>query len=81
MEKVSEKFGSLVELLESRDVDVDTRCGIVLTLKTEENYLKMQDWIKKHPKAGQTEIMRYLHNFLDIVPYYVVPKLKLKRAY
>jgi len=47
----------LNNLLKSREVDFDTRCGIMHTLKTEENYESLKNWITENPKAGQYEIM------------------------
>ena len=62
--KLSEVAGDLIDLLKARNVNRDTCVGIMLTLKTEDNYLKMLKWIKQNTAAGQTEIMRHLHTFM-----------------
>ena len=47
----------LNNLMKSRGVDCDTRCGIMYTLKTEQNYKLMIKWISENLQAGQYEIM------------------------
>jgi len=64
---------ALADIIKSRDVDRDTCIGILLTLKTEENYLKMHKWIEQNKQAGQTEIMQHLYTFMPGVPYFVMP--------
>jgi len=54
----TEATGELIDLLKSRNVDRDTCIGIGLTLEKDANYKALIQWINKHPKAGQTEIMR-----------------------
>ena len=74
MEKlISEAMGELIDLMKSRNVDRDTCIGILLTLKTEDNYVKMQKWIEQNKSAKQTEIMQHLYTFLPTVPYYTMP--------
>ena len=56
---LSKNACELIDIMKSRSVDRDTCVGIILVLKSEENYLKLLNWIKKKPDAGQTEIMKY----------------------
>ena len=74
---------ALCDLIKSRDVDRDTCIGILLTLKTEDNYIKMYKWIEQNKTAGQTEIMRHLHTFMDMdkVPYFVMPEARIRKVY
>ena len=58
----SEKIiAELAKIMKAREVDLDTRCGIVITLKTDAKLLQMHEWINQNPYAGQTEIMRHLY--------------------
>ena len=50
----------LNSLMKSRDVTLDSRCGIMIELKTAKNYKTMLQWIKKNPQAGQYEIIGYV---------------------
>jgi len=65
----------LANLMHSRDVDRDTCIGVTIMLETESNRKKMLSWIKKNPKAGQTEIMQKLYTFMPGVPYYTMPSI------
>ena len=65
----------LANLLHSRDVNLDTCIGIIVTLKTEANFKKMHAWVEKNPKARQTEIMQHLYTFMPGVPYFVMPSM------
>jgi len=55
--ELTESTDELSDLLMPK-VDQHTRIGILLTLEKDANYKAMIQWINKHPKAGQTEIMR-----------------------
>ena len=57
---LSKMAGDLIDLLKTRGVNQDSCIGTMLMLKTEKNYKKMLQWIKKNPSAGQTEILRHL---------------------
>ena len=44
-------------LMRKRGVDLHTRMGIMYTLKTEENFKLLMQWITDNLQAGQYEIM------------------------
>jgi len=69
MKTASANYEKLNSLLTERGVDVDTRCGIVISLNTDANYNKMITWINAHPCARQTEIMRQMFNILGMVAF------------
>ena len=50
-------------LMRAREVDQDTRIGVILTLDTGKNLTRMFNWIKNNEFAGQNEIM----NQLDVI--------------
>jgi len=67
--KIEKELGIL---LKSRDANRDSCIGVLLTLETEDNFKLMLRWIKKNPKAGQTEILRHLRRaFMEKITYYV----------
>ena len=78
MPKASKNYGELLELLNSRGVDKDTCCGIILLLNTDAKYKKMVAWIKENPAATQPEIMRQHLAIANYVSYYPT---KLRQAY
>ena len=80
MEKeLSKTAGDLIDLMKSRGVNQDSCIGTLLTLETEDNYKLMLRWIKRNPRAGQTEILRHLRrSFMEKVSYYV-PSVKSRK--
>ena len=53
----------LFDLMKSRDVDLHSRIGTIIVLKTEKKYKEMISWIKNNPSAGQYEILGELDVF------------------
>lgn len=64
MVKLSDNAKELCNIINQRDVDKDSFIGIMLTLKTEENFKKMLDWLRINKNAKQSEIINQLYNFV-----------------
>ena len=63
----------LNNLMRSREVNLDTRIGIMIILKHESIYKLMIRWIKKNPNARQCEIMRQMDVLRPDKPGIVTP--------
>jgi len=53
----------LVDLLKARKVNQDSCVGVILTLRTEEKYRELIQWIHAHPRARQYQILGRLDVF------------------
>ena len=76
----------LCQLVKSRGVNQDSCIGIILTLKTEEKYLKLIKWIEQNENAGQTEILRHMDLIVmseteKEIPYFIMPPLQNQNIY
>lgn len=61
----------LVAKLKAKGFDKDNVIGFILTLKTEENYAEMLDWLSKNDNARMKDIFNKLHDIMGIdVPRY-----------
>ena len=77
----TETAGNLVDIMKSRNLDRDTIIGILLMLKTEDNFVQLLEWIKKNKTAGQSEIMEHHFKIVDYVPYYTIDHKEMERKY
>lgn len=65
MFKLSEIEHKLIEIMKTRGIDKDNVVGVMLTLKTDEDYSKLIEWFNEHDKAGHEEMMEYIEeNYL-----------------
>ena len=71
---LSDEGRKLIGFLKTR-VDQDTCIGLILMLKTDENFIAMREWIEQNMHAGQTEIMNQMDIILEMVPYYTLPPM------
>jgi len=56
----SKSENELIDAMCSRNVNQVSCIGIMLTLKTEENFKKMLQWIQENPRAKQDKIIKQL---------------------
>jgi len=54
----TESTDELLDLLESKKVNDNSRRGILLTLEKDTHYKAMIKWIKQNPKAKQSDIIK-----------------------
>ena len=76
MAKLTEYMGLLIDLMKSHGVDRDTCVGIIVTLRTEDNYQNMFNWLVQNPRADQTDIMQHHYSYLPTMPYFAFPVYK-----
>ena len=73
----------LFDLLKSREVNRDSCIGVLLTLQTDDKFKPLIQWIQKHPRAKQYEILGQLDIFKKpkpVVSYSMQPRTIKKIA-
>jgi len=77
---LTETVYELFDLLSERKVTFDSCIGTILTLKTEDKFKELIQWIHNHPRARQYQILGQLDIFKKNKPVKNNPVATYTRA-